>query len=118
MNQIKHRKKSVRRTMSVRKNLYGTADRPRLSVHRTNKHIFAQLINDQKGEVLLGAADQGKESKIKGTKSQRAKEVALLLAEKMKKAKVKKIVFDRGPYRYHGRVKVLAQTLREEGINF
>lgn len=118
MNQIKHRKKSVRRTLSVRSKLFGTTSRPRLSVHRTNKHISAQLIDDQKGEVILGAADQSKEHKIKGTKSQRAKEVALLLAQKMKKAKVKMIVFDRGSYRYHGRVKILAETLREEGINF
>lgn len=118
MNQVKHRKKSVRRAMSVRKKLFGTTDRPRLSVYRSNEHISAQLINDETGKVLLGSSDMGKETVIKGTKTERAKQVAQDIANKMKKQKISKLVFDRGSYRYHGRVKALADALRSEGIDF
>lgn len=118
MNQVKHRKKTVRRAMSVRKNLFGTTDRPRLSVYRSNEHISAQLINDETGKVLLGSSDMSKESPIKGTKIERAKQVAQEIAKKMKKEKISKLVFDRGSYRYHGRVKALAEALRSEGIDF
>ncbi len=116
MSTVNHRTKKAKRALSVRKKLYGTAKRPRLSVYRSNQHIFLQLIDDDKGETILGVSDIGKEKKIKGTKIERSKQVAKELVKKMKVAKIKAIVFDRGPYRYHGRVKMVAQVLRNEGV--
>jgi large subunit ribosomal protein L18 len=118
MSKIVHRTKAAKRSLSVRKKLHGTASKPRLSVYRSNCHISLQLINDDKEVTILGENDFGKEKKMAGTKTEHSQEVAKELAKKMKTAKVKKIVFDRGPYRYHGRVKAVAETLRQAGINF
>ncbi|HQM16059.1 MAG TPA: 50S ribosomal protein L18 [Candidatus Woesebacteria bacterium] len=118
MNKVKHYRSSTRRALSVRSKIFGTKDRPRLSVSRSNQHISLQVIDDQEKRSLIGVSDIGKTKSLTGTKTQRAEQVAKLLAQEMHKAKIKKIVFDRGSYRYHGRVKKVAETLREEGIDF
>jgi large subunit ribosomal protein L18 len=118
MTQITQRSKLKKRKMSVRSKIKGTAKRPRLSVFRSNEHIYLQVINDEQGVTLVGAGDYGQDSKVKGTKTEKAVKVAKNLAKELKKKKIKRIVFDRGPYRYHGRIKAVAETLREEGLDF
>ena len=90
--------------------------RPRVTVHRSNKYINAQIIDDEKNTTIIGVSE--KNLKVKGTKTEKAKALGLLLAEKAKVKKVKKVVFDRGRYSYHGRVKSLADGLREGGLEF
>lgn len=111
--------KSLRekRIKKIRKKIFGTADRPRLSVFRSNRYIYAQIINDQIGQTLLSASE--KELKNgKGAKIDRAKKVGELIAKKILTKKIKTVVFDRGGYRYHGRVKALADAAREGGLIF
>lgn len=105
-----------RRQIRVRSKLGSRDQRLRLSVYRSNKYIAVQLIDDKKGETVIGISD--KVLKTKGTKSDRAKALGLILAEKIKTKKISKIVFDRGSYSYHGRVKNIAEGLREGGIEF
>lgn len=95
----------------LRKKISGTADKPRLCVFRSNKHTYAQLIDDQKAEVMLSTNDFG----MKGTKKERAFKVGQSIA---KEAKVKKVVFDRAGYKFHGRVKAVAEGAREGGLKF
>lgn len=97
--------------------MHGTKERPRLFVLRSNQHIYAQLINDDKAEVLMSASDKDLKSK-KGKKSDLAREVGKLIAEKAKEGKINEIVFDRGGIVYHGRVKALAEGAREGGLKF
>ncbi|HEX7123516.1 MAG TPA: 50S ribosomal protein L18 [Gemmatimonadaceae bacterium] len=103
-----------RRHLRVRKRVAGSSERPRLVVYRSLKHITAQLVDDTGGRTLLTVTDQG----ITGTKTQRAAEVGKRVAAKAKEAGVSKIVFDRAGYRYHGRVKALADGAREGGLEF
>lgn len=110
------RRNRIRRR--IRKSVYGTAERPRLAVYRSNKEIYAQLIDDEKDHTLAAASSLDKEFKADGDKSNRAKEVGTLLAEKAKKAGIESVAFDRGGYRYHGRVKSLAEGAREGGLKF
>jgi len=111
------RKLRIRRR--VRKVSTGTAERPRLSVYRSNKEIYAQVIDDNKGVTLVAASSRDKElSKAKGTKSEIAAEVGKAVAEKAKKAGIEKVAFDRGGNLYHGRVKSLAEGAREAGLKF
>ena len=105
----------TRRQLRTR-NKVKTSGRIRVSVYRSNKYISAQLIDDVKNITITGVTD--KELKTKGTKTEKAKALGLLLAEKAKAKKVTKIVFDRGSYAYHGRVKGLAEGLREGGMEF
>jgi large subunit ribosomal protein L18 len=98
------------------RNKVKASGRVRVSVFRSNKYIFAQLIDDKKNVTLVGVSE--KNLKTKGTKTEKAKALGLLLAEKAKSKKVTKIVFDRGSYAYHGRVKSLAEGLREGGMEF
>jgi large subunit ribosomal protein L18 len=105
-----------RRILRVRRPILENASRPRLSVHRSNQYIYAQIINDQKKETLVAASDL--KLKLKGTKIERAKAVGKELAEKAKKKKISKVVFDRGWYKFHGRVKALADSAREQGLIF
>ncbi len=118
MNQVNHLTPAQRRKRRVRSKISGTADRPRLAVFRSNQHIYLQAINDATGEVIAAASDAKKDKEYKGTKIEAAEQVAEEMAEKLKKAKVKKLVFDRGRYSYHGRVKKAAETLREKGFDF
>ncbi len=99
----------------IRGKIRGTTERPRLFVFRSSKHIYAQLINDDKGRVLASASDLG--SDVEG-KMKRAELVGRDIAEKAKSAKTIKVVFDRGGYKYHGRVKALAEAARAGGLNF
>ncbi len=99
----------------IRTKISGTSERPRLSVYRSNKNIYAQIIDDTKGTTLVSASD----IKIKkGTKRDRAVEVGKLLAGLAKSAKIDSVVFDRNGFNYTGRVKLLADSAREGGLNF
>ena len=111
---------NARRKQSVRLSLRRTANgRPRLSVFRSSKHIYAQVIDDLKGETLASASSLEKEMREKtGANIDAAKAVGKLLAERAVKKGVKEVVFDRGKYRYHGRVKALADAAREGGLKF
>lgn len=102
----------------IRKRIKGTAEKPRLSVFRSNKAIYAQVINDLEGKTIA-AASSGKEiGDKKMTKTEAAKLVGKLVAEKAKEAGIETIVFDRNGYLYHGRVKSLAEGAREGGLKF
>lgn len=105
----------LRRAARVRSVLSGTASRPRLSVFRSNAHIYAQLIDDE-NSVTLGAASDA--SVKTGSKSEKASEVGKAIAKVMLEKGINTCVFDRGGYLYHGRVKVLADAVREAGIAF
>ncbi len=102
--------------LRIRKNSYGTAERPRLCVFRSNKAIYCQLIDDLNGVTLASASSSGLAAS--GTKSEAAKEVGKQIAEKAKGLEVKQVVFDRAGYLYHGRVKALAEGAREGGLQF
>jgi large subunit ribosomal protein L18 len=96
-------------------------DRPRLSVFRSGRHIYAQIIDDERGRTLAAAStlDKGLRGELRtGGDGEAARRVGLLLAERAKGAGVDKVVFDRGGYRYHGRVKALADAAREGGLSF
>jgi large subunit ribosomal protein L18 len=99
----------------IRRKLAGTAERPRLNVYRSLNHIYAQVIDDQKGETLVSASS----IKLKtGGNISAAKEIGKAVAEAAVKQGIKKVVFDRGGYLYHGRVKALADAAREGGLEF
>ena len=107
----------LRRRRRVRAKVRGTAERPRLSVFRSNRGVNAQLIDDVTGRTL--AAVNWTEPDVKGLQSmEQAKRVGALLAERAKAADIEDVVFDRGGYRYHGRVKALAEGAREGGLRF
>ncbi len=95
----------------------GTNDRPRLCVFRSNQHIYAQLIDDDKAKVLLSASDKEIKTK-KGTKSDTAKEVGKLIAKMAIEKKIDKVVFDRAGVVFHGRIKAMAEGAREGGLKF
>jgi large subunit ribosomal protein L18 len=108
----------LRRHRRVRGKVSGTADRPRLAVHRSNKGISAQLIDDVSGKTLAGASWVALPGEFKGTKTEQAAEVGKKLADAAKAAGIETCVFDRSGYLYHGRVKALADGAREGGLNF
>ncbi len=107
--------KILRRTR-VRSKIKGTSQRPRLSVFRSNKFIYAQIIDDEKGKTILGVSER--EIKEKNTKTENSKNLGLLVAKKAAQKKINEVVFDRGSYQYHGRVKALAEGAREGGLKF
>ena len=100
----------------VRKNIRGVSTRPRLAVFRSSKHIYAQVIDDDRGHTLAAATSL--EMKRKDTKTDVAKAVGEKIAQSALSAGVTKVVFDRGGYKYHGRVKALADAARSEGLSF
>jgi large subunit ribosomal protein L18 len=115
------RRRQLRRRQHVRRSIAGTAERPRLTVFRSSKHIYAQLINDLTGATLASASSQSKDVKKSvtyGGNAKAAKEVGKHLAEVAKGKGIAKAAFDRGHYRYHGRVKALADGAREGGLQF
>ncbi len=137
MDVKKRRKQRIKRHKKVRGNISGTGERPRLCVFRSNKHIYAQLIDDKKNKVLVSTSDlkvkvkkqknkkpssaedkKDKKEKALSSKLLIAFEVGKAIAKKAKELKIEKIVFDRGGYKYHGRVKALAEGARQEGLNF
>jgi large subunit ribosomal protein L18 len=117
MTVLTSEQRRLRRRRRVRARVTGSADRPRLSVYRSNKGVFAQLIDDRAGHTL--AAVNWIEPELKSlTASAQAKRAGELLAERAKAAGVETCVFDRGGYQYHGRVKALAEGAREGGLKF
>ncbi len=103
--------------LRIRKKISGTAERPRLSVFRSNKEIYCQLIDDQRGHTLAAASSRDLNG-FQGTKTEKARQVGKLIAERAKACGIAAIVFDRGGYLYHGRVKALAEGAREGGLIF
>ena len=102
----------------IRVKVRGTKDRPRLSVFRSNRHIYAQIINDEDGKTIVGVSEKHLGEKTKDSKIEKAKALGLLLAEKAIDKKVKKVAFDRRSYAYQGRVKAVAGGAREGGLEF
>lgn len=104
-----------KRHARVRKNLFGTAERPRLNVYRSNKHIYAQLIDDVNGTTVASAStkNDNAQGNVEG-----AKQVGEMIAKRAQDKGFKSVVFDRGGYLYHGRVKALADAAREAGLEF
>lgn len=101
----------------IRSKIRGDSTRPRVSVFRSNRHIYVQLINDELGITLTSASSlEFRNEKLSG--KEKAKKVAEIFAERVLNLGFKKVVFDRGGYKYHGRVKALAETLREKGLEF
>jgi large subunit ribosomal protein L18 len=107
-----------RRHRRVRRRLGGTSERPRLVVFRSNRGIEAQLVDDLERKTLASAGHLALPKSFKGTKTEQAAQVGKLLAENAKKAGIETVVFDRGGYLYHGRVKALAEGAREGGLRF
>ena len=107
-----------KRHARVRNKISGTPERPRLCVFRSNAHIHVQLIDDVNGKTLVAASTLDKEVKTKASNIEAAKEVGALVAKRATKAGIKTIVFDRGGYQYHGKVKALAEAAREGGLEF
>jgi large subunit ribosomal protein L18 len=118
MSTLSTRQARHRRQRRIRGKVSGSAERPRLAIFRSNKGIFAQLVDDQSGRTIAGASWLGVEKSFKGTKTEQAAEVGKLVAEAAKKAGIESVVFDRGGYLYHGRVKALADGAREGGLKF
>lgn len=108
----------VRRHTRVRRRVTGTAEQPRLAVFRSNQHIYAQIIDDEAGRTLAAASDVEAALKGDGSKSERARQVGAAVAQRVKAQGVTSVVFDRGGFRYAGRVQALADAAREEGLVF
>ena len=103
----------------VRKKLFGTAECPRMAVFRSGKHIYAQFIDDESGVTLTAASSLDKSLRsVKGTFTERARQVGELAAERATEKGITEVVFDRGGFKYHGRVAALADGAREKGLNF
>jgi len=115
------REARLKRHLRVRKKVLGTQERPRLSLFKSARHIYAQVIDDEAGRTLAAASSlslQMLQGGKVGDKKERAKAVGKMVAEAAMKADVRKVVLDRGGYRYHGRVKALADSAREAGLEF
>ena len=107
------------RHLRIRKNISGTASIPRLNVFRSNTNIYAQIIDDEKGITLVSASSIDKDLKIEnGSNIEAAKQVGTLVAKRAKELKIEAVVFDRGGYLFHGRVKALADAARKAGLKF
>ena len=114
-SKARRRKKIQQR---IRKNVKGTSQRPRLSVYRSNNEIYCQLIDDVKGVTLAAASTKTQGANYSGNRVEQAKEVGKAIANAAKGASIESVVFDRGGYLYHGRVKALAEGAREGGLQF
>lgn len=114
-NKLNRRAKIRKR---IRKQISGNAERPRLVVFKSSKHVYAQIVDDEAGRVLFGASSTEKEGREIATRKARAKFVGESLAAKLLEKGCEKIVFDRGSYPYHGIVAALAEAAREKGIKF
>ena len=119
INKVSRNDMRKERHSRIRENLFGTSERPRLNVFRSNANITAQIIDDEKGVTLVSASTLESELNIKnGRNVEAAKLIGAEIAKRAKKAKIEEVVFDRGGYLYHGRVKALAESARENGLNF
>jgi len=117
-NKLKSRRRN-RRRRGIRKRIFGVPDRPRLSVFRSASHIYVQIVDDLRGHTLCQASTTERQNKVdKGGNCEAAKAVGQRIAERAKAAGVSTVSFDRGGYRYHGRVKALADAAREGGLKF
>jgi large subunit ribosomal protein L18 len=125
MGTRRHRRAStaarLRRHIRVRRRVHGTAERPRLAVYRSNTHIYCQVIDDNRQTTLISASDLEADLRAAGrshNKTQQAQQVGARIADRAKAAGITHIVFDRGGFRYHGRVKALADAARAGGLQF
>lgn len=112
------REQRMRRHRRVRGRVQGTLQVPRLMVFRSNQHLYASLIDDEAGNVLMSCSDRDIATKVKKKPQDVAKEIGNTIASKAKAKKISKVVFDRGGYKYHGLVKALAEGAREGGLIF
>ena len=115
---MKGREAQNRRRARVRKKLRGTAERPRLSVYRSNRYIYAQVIDDKEGVTVAAASSQEPDLRSGRLNVETAAKVGTLVADRAKEAGVSSVIFDRGSYKYHGRLKALADAAREAGLEF
>ena len=122
MNQIKEKiRKRARRHLRVRRKVFGTSERPRLSVYRSLKHIYCQIIDDSQGKTLVVASTQSPDVRTQiryGGNIQAAEFVGKKIAEEAKNKGITKVVFDKGGYKYHGRIKALAESARKHNLSF
>ena len=109
--------KRIRRHKKIRNDIIGTKERPRLCVFRSNQHIYAQLINDENAKILMSVSDKDLKAK-KMKKTDTAKEVGKMIAKQAIENKIEKVVFDRGGFIFHGRIKAVAEGAREGGLKF
>lgn len=107
-----------RRHARIRKHMHGTADIPRLVVSKSNKNLIVQIINDDTGETIVSASTLEKDVKNKSSNKEAGKEIGTLIGKKAKEKKIKKVVFDRGGYKYHGVIKEIADAARAAGLEF
>ncbi len=114
-SQLIARRKRIKR---IRKRVSGTAEKPRMRVFRSNRHIYVQLIDDVSRVTLASASSDGEGFDVSGDKCERAKKVGELIANKAREAGLRQVVFDRGGNLYHGRVKALSEGAREGGLRF
>ena len=118
---VNRKEQRVKRHRRIRKKVFGTAERPRMSVFKSLKHMYVQIIDDEKGHTLVSAATNEKEIReaIKGmSKTEQAKYLGKVVAERALEKGIKKVVFDRGGFKYQGRVQALADAAREAGLEF
>lgn len=108
----------TRRHSRVRKRIRGTSERPRLAVYRSNRYIYAQVIDDVQGRTLAAASSQESDLRDESLNVDTATKVGTLIANRAKEAGVATVVFDRGGYKFHGKIKALADAAREEGLEF
>ncbi len=108
----------ARRKLRIRKKVHGTPERPRLTVFRSLKHIYVQLVDDLSGKTLISVSSAEKAFQGSGGNVEGAKKIGTVVGEKAKEKGIQKVVFDRGGYLYHGRVKALAEAARETGLQF
>jgi len=118
MKKINKKQKREIRHRRLRAKVKGSKERPRLSVYRSLKHIYAQIIDDERQETLIAASDFEIKKDKKMTKKEIAEKVGELVAKKAKERGIKKVVFDRGGFKYHGRIKALSEKAREGGLEF
>jgi len=121
IKKLDRRTQRLRRHLRIRKKVFGTPEKPRLSIFRSEKHIYAQLIDDTKGHTILSASTLDPELKQKITKTynrEAAREVGKLIAQRALAKGIDQVVFDRGGFKFHGRVKELADAAREAGLKF
>ena len=112
------RAQRMKRHVRIRGKISGTAERPRLSVFRSENHIYAQVIDDVAGNTLVSASSVEKDFEGTGSNCEAAKKIGALIAERALKKGIEEVVFDRGGYIYHGRVQALAEGAREAGLKF
>lgn len=108
----------TRRHFRVRKNVSGTNDRPRMAVYRSNRYIYVQVIDDVAGHTLISASSQEEDFRSEPLNEETAAKVGKIIGERAKEAGIDTVVFDRGGYKYHGKIKALADAAREAGLEF